>query len=125
VTLQPFVADPRCKRIISIDPRPRYVADDRPGLQNWNYGDNRAARMFGGLARIPDADLGKIRFVERSTEDIAPGTFPRADLCFIDGEHTEKAALRDGRFCRMVIQGPGVIAFHDFDITGSAVLTLL
>jgi hypothetical protein len=124
-TLQPFVADPRCIQIISIDPRPRYVPDARPGLEHWDYGDNSAARMLDGLARIPDADLGKIRLVERSTEDIAPGALPRADFCFIDGEHTKKAALRDGRFCRVLIQGAGVIAFHDFSIVEPAVVTLL
>ena len=35
------------------------------------------------------------------------------------------AALRDARFCRALLRGTGVIAFHDFQIIAAAVLDFL
>ena len=122
-SLQPFVADPRCRRIVSIDPRPQEQPDDRGRV--YQYAGNSTARMLSLLARVPDADLEKLETIDLSTEDIAPETIERPDLCLIDGEHTFNAALRDARFCRTVMQGSGVILFHDRDIVESAITTFL
>src|SRR5439155_8882945 len=54
-----------------------------------------------------------------------PGRFARPDFCFIDAEHTYGAALRDARFCRTVMQGAGIIAFHDFPAVERAILDFL
>jgi hypothetical protein len=115
-TLQPYVVDDRCRSIVSIDPRPQIVPDDRPEFSTWEYEDNSTEHMLDLLGKIPSADLTKIRTIEASTADLAPGELTRPDFCFIDGEHTRTAALRDARFCRAVLQGAGVIAFHDFHI---------
>lgn len=125
-TLQPFLADPRCTQIVSIDPRPQWQPDDRAALDGWTYEDNSTERMLGLLADVPDADLSKLQTVEASTENLmVPGRFSVPNLCFIDGEHTHAAALRDARFCRMVSEGQGVLAFHDFNIIPRAVLDFL
>jgi Methyltransferase domain len=124
-TLQTVVADPRCKRVVSIDPRPAWQADDRPEIDGWAYDGNSTERMLECLRAVPDADLTKLETVEASTEDLAPGRFTRPDLCFIDGEHTYAAALRDTRFCRTVLQGAGVIMFHDIGIVSQAVVDFL
>lgn len=50
---------------------------------------------------------------------------PRPDLCLIDGEHTYAAALRDARFCRTVMQGAGVIVFHDREAVERAIIDFL
>lgn len=115
-TLQPYVVDERCRSIVSIDPRPSVVADDRPELEASEYRENTTAHMLELLGAIPSADLTKVKTIEASTTDLAPGEFARPDFCFIDGEHTRAAALRDARFCRAVLQQAGVIAFHDFHI---------
>jgi hypothetical protein len=81
--------------------------------------------MLALLAGVPGADLGKIETVELGTESIDPETVERPDLCFVDGEHTGEAALRDAHFCREAIRGRGVIAFHDFWIVAPAVLRFL
>ncbi|HEU5373503.1 MAG TPA: class I SAM-dependent methyltransferase [Gaiellaceae bacterium] len=121
-TLQPLVVDPQCRSIISIDPRPQLVADDRAGLEVWDYGvENTTSGMLDGLSRIPGADVTKIKPIERGTADIDPGQIARPDFCFVDGEHTRAAALRDARFCRDVLRGRGIIAFHDFQIIQRAV----
>lgn len=122
-TLQAFIADPRCRRIVSIDPRPPHQPDDRGHV--FAYEANSTARMLSLLELVPGADTSKLTTVERSTEDIPPGSLCRAELCLIDGEHTYTAALRDARFCRHVMQGAGVILFHDRDVVEQAILHFL
>jgi hypothetical protein len=122
-TLQAFIADPRCRRIVSIDPRPPAQPDDRGPM--FAYEGNSTARMRTLLARVPGADMAKLETVELSTENIAPGRLARPDLCVIDGEHTYAAALRDARFCRAAMQGAGVILFHDREVIEPAILDFL
>lgn len=124
-TLQAVLADPRCKRVVSIDPRPQWQPDDRPDLDGWTYEGNSTERMISLLADVQDVDLSKLETVEASSEDLSPDDFAAPDFCFIDGEHTYRAALRDARFCRAVSQGRGVIAFHDFNIIPRAPLDFL
>ena len=118
-TLQALVADPRCVSAISIDPRPTRVPDDRG--QMFEYVDNSTARMLELLGTVPGADLSKLHTVEDSTENIAAGSLPRPDICFVDGEHTYTAALRDARFCRAANHGAGIIVFHDTFVIASAI----
>jgi hypothetical protein len=103
---------------VSIDSRPRWQPDDRPGFTHFEYQDNGTERMLKLLQHVPDADLSKLETVEESTENLSPGRFTRPDFCFIDAEHTYGAALRDARFCRPLMQGAGIIAFHDFESSG-------
>lgn len=124
-SLQAVIADPRCARVVSIDPRPQWTPDDRPEITRLEYPDNSTERMLKLLQDVPGADLSKLETVDESTENIAPGRFARPDFCFIDGEHTYRAALRDARFCRTVMQDAGVIAFHDFHIIERAILDFL
>ncbi len=119
-TLQALIADPRCRRIVSIDPRPPAQPDDRG--QIFAYEGNSTARMRSLLSTVPGADMSKLETIELSTEEIAPGGLRRPDLCVIDGEHTYAAALRDARFCRAVTQGSGVILFHDREVVEPAII---
>ncbi len=122
-TLQACIADPRCRRTVSIDPRPPAQPDDRG--QMFAYDGNSTARMRALLAAVPGADMTKLETIEASTEDIAPGRVARPDLCLIDGEHTYAAALRDARFCRTAMHGAGVLLFHDREIVEPAILDFL
>jgi hypothetical protein len=122
-TLQVFIADPRCRRIVSIDPRPAAQPDDRG--QVFAYEGNSTGRMLSLLAAVPEADMAKLETIELSTEDIAPGRLPRPDLCLVDGEHTYGAALRDARFCRAAMHGAGVVLFHDREVVEAAILDFL
>ena len=109
-SLQTFIADPRCRRIVSIDRRDEASPDERP--EEARYPDNTTARMLERLGHVPGADLGKLTTIDASTENLDPAEL-RADLCLIDAEHTNVAALRDARFCRRAIRDRGVIVFHD------------
>jgi SAM-dependent methyltransferase len=119
-SLQVLIVDQRCTAITSIDPRPPSLPDARgPDLA---YPGNSTERMLAYLRQVPGADLAKLRTVEASTQDIAAAAFEKAaQLCFIDGEHTNDAALRDARFCRQVVGDQGAIVFHDRRLVRGAI----
>jgi Methyltransferase domain len=117
-SLQVLIRDPRCVEIVSIDARPAVVPDDLQGPVE--YRGNTTARMLDHLRAVPGADLAKLRTFDASTADLdGVGDF-RPQLCFVDGEHTHEAALRDARFCLRVM-GDGAIAFHDCGVVESAI----
>jgi len=124
-SLQPPLLDSRCAHVVSIDPRPKTQPDDRPDLNEVAYSGNSTERMLENLRGVPGADLSKLETVEESSEDLDPEAFAPPDFCFIDGEHTNQAALRDARFCRAAMRGAGVIAFHDSYAVERAILTFL
>ncbi len=113
-SLQPYVADPRCRQIISIDPRPCALPDERGVTQRYVA---TTESMLDCLRDVPGTDLGKLHTIEAGTETILTGSLPsRPDLCFIDGEHTDVAVLRDSQFCLAALQGSGCITYHDANI---------
>lgn len=117
-SLQPYVVDPRCSSIISIDPRPYTLADAR-GTER--YPENTTSGMLEALAKIPGSSVRKIRTFEAGTDTLNPSALDiRPDFCFIDGEHTDAAALRDARFCLAAAKPDSIIAFHDANLIYSA-----
>lgn len=118
-SLQPFVVDPRCERIVSIDPRPETVEDLRGAV---SYSDNTTLGMFDRLGAIPGADVSKLVSLEASTAELDPEQLPfRPQLCLIDGEHTDEAAFRDALFCLEAIGEAGCIVFDDPQIVYKAI----
>lgn len=71
-SLQALVADPACKSIVSIDPRPKAFADER-GIVS-KYPENSTERMLEYLAKVPGADLTKIRTIELDCRQIDPAS---------------------------------------------------
>ena len=111
-SLQPVVIDSACTKIFSIDPRPRVWADER-GL-DVHCLDNSSARMLQLLREVPGADTSKIETFDADTASLDPSRISSPpDYCFVDGEHTDVAALRDAQFCLKVMKADGCIAFHD------------
>jgi hypothetical protein len=109
-SLQAIIADPRCTQVVSIDRREWEAPDElRTRIVR---GDNTTAHMLEFLSRVPGADLEKLTTIDVGIDAIDARSL-RADLCFINGEHTDAAALRDARFCRRVLHERGVIVFHD------------
>jgi hypothetical protein len=119
-SLQALVADPRCSRLMSIDPRTAETPDETRGT--YTYEENTTALMLELLSRVPGADMAKLATFETTTEAMSPAALPqRPDCCFIDGEHSHDAVLTDARFCAEALGGQGVIAFHDWGIVRSAI----
>src|SRR4051794_19632190 len=121
-SLQALIADPRCERVTAIDAREEISSDVRN--ERPVYPDNTTAHMVERLAGVPAAGLAKLQTGGASTDELDPGAYT-ADLCFVDAEHTNDAALRDARFCREVIRNEGVIVFHDWTLVRDAIRTLL
>lgn len=123
-SLQVVMRDPRCRRVLSIDPRPATVPDKRTG--DWSYGTHTTADMLALLRQLPGADLSKLTTFEVGTDILRPDHLPfRPDCCFIDGEHTDAAALRDARFCSAALGGTGIIAFHDWALVKPGICDFL
>jgi hypothetical protein len=111
-SLQSVIRDPACTEIVSIDPRPELQSDARKGSSR--YPGNSTERMLELLAAIPAANIEKLVALEATTAEIDPVAYRgEQTLCFVDGEHTDDAALQDARFCRRVLGSAGVVAFHD------------
>jgi hypothetical protein len=121
-SLQSFVADPRCTAIVSIDRRDAVSDDER--AERPEYPGNTTAAMLRLLAAVRGADLGKLATYDVGTDELSPNGLD-ADLCFIDAEHTNEAALRDARFCRAAIRDRGVIVFHDRTLVDGAIRRFL
>lgn len=123
-SIQPHLQDARCTRIISIDKRPTAVPDDRG--YDVPYPENSTAHMLSLLRAIsPDADA-RITCFDEDASGITPDRLPgRPHLCFIDGEHTERAAMADYAFCRKVIRDNGVILFHDANVIYTGLVKII
>jgi hypothetical protein len=125
-SLQPFVVDPLCEAIVSIDPRPQVQDDERGPSPGYEYPDNSTERMLELLRQVPGADLTKLRTIEAGTEAIAPAEVEeRPRFCFIDGEHTNASAFRDACFCAAVVARPALILFHDRHAVASGIARFL
>ena len=123
-SLQTMIADDQCSSVISIDPRCEAPLPDARGLTV--YPRNTVERMLELLAGVRGADLTKLHTFDASTKDLsaeAIQSMPR--LCFVDGEHTSEAALRDARFCLEVMGGEGAILFHDRSLVFKGIATFL
>ena len=123
-SLQAVVADPCCDRIISVDPRPKFQADERGRL--FPYPDNSTQRMLELLRGVPGAQVDKIKTIEAGTDTLNKTDIAiPPDVCFVDGEHTDRAVVRDARFCLSVVHPDGCVAFHDANIVYRGLLTVV
>ena len=73
-SLQAVVRDPRCTKLMSIDPRPATAADNRTGT--WSYPDNTTAHMLELLGDLPGADVSKVDTFEVGTDALTVDALP-------------------------------------------------
>jgi Methyltransferase domain len=123
-SLQAVIRDPACTRIDSIDPRPEEFSDERlrPSI---SYPDNSTERMTELLRELDGADLDKLVTHEASSAELEPGAMEHPRVCFVDGEHTDRACEADADFCRRAVADDGVIVFHDIWIVYWAIRTFV
>jgi predicted O-methyltransferase YrrM len=113
-SLQPYLLDHQCKKIYSIDKRPEKQPDAR-GV-DYTYLNNSTGRMLEKLKAVGPTD--KITTIDGSSWEIDPKRVDAdIDLCFIDGEHTDRAVFSDFKFCLDVVANSGAIMFHDASTT--------
>lgn len=115
-SIQPYLLDDKCAHIYSIDKRPAVQPDAR-GI-DYAYENNSTARMLEKLKDVAPEKLNKITTIDGDTSEIsAADVKDKVQICFIDGEHTDEAALRDFKFCYETLAEDGAIVFHDSQIT--------
>jgi Methyltransferase domain len=114
-SIQPYLLDPRCARIYSIDKRPDTQPDER-GI-DYVYKDNSTARMIDNLRRIAPDQISKVVTIDGDTREMSWEGEGKIDLCLIDGEHTDAAVLSDFKFCLDAVKAVGAIMFDDAQIT--------
>lgn len=121
-SIQPHLLDPRCSGIVSIDPRPLVQADERGA--RFGYPDNSTATMVEGLGRLAPDAIGKVSTCEMTAAALVAqgGGGEPADLVFIDGEHTDRAASEDFRAAQQLARADAVFVFHDAPIVYRAIL---
>ena len=123
-TIQPYLADPMCIRIYSIDKRPA-VQEDYRGLR-FAYPDNSTKRMLELLSKVSAKDIPKIECIDDDASNVDVAKIAhRPSICLIDGEHTERAVLSDFAFCRRVLAERGVICFHDSNVVFAAIQKII
>jgi hypothetical protein len=114
-SLQAVIRDPSCDAIVSIDSRPPAQPDERGFV--YRYPANSTARMLEELRHLPDSDLTKLQTIDATTDQLDPATLSIVpQVCFVDGQHTDAAALGDARFCLAALGTEGCIAFHDSQV---------
>jgi hypothetical protein len=77
--------------------------------------------MLRLLGQVEDADVSKVRTHDAGAEELDPTAIEQPNVCFIDGEHTDRACAIDAAFCRRVLRDKGLIAFHDVLLIHGAV----
>lgn len=103
-SLQQYLQDPKCRRIYSIDNR----------TKDARHATNSEQTMIDNLRRVAPADMDKLVCFSGDASLVCPGDIDRApDICFIDGEHTDRAVLSDFAFCLRVCAPDAAVLFHD------------
>jgi len=123
-SIQTHLLDPRCRKIYSIDKRPEIQRDER-----WAEGDkypgNYTQVMLDNLKRI-SGDLTKITCFDGDASNIDITSIePKADICFIDGEHTNEKTISDFNFCKSAVNPNGLIVFHDASVIFKGIRTII
>jgi hypothetical protein len=123
-SIQNHLVDPKCRRIYSIDKRSVSSSDDRG--QPSRYEGNSTERMLENLRAIDRTAVSKVVTFDTDVGDVSRSAIQSPpDLCFIDGEHTRPAVIRDFNFCRSVAAVSSVIYFHDAQVVYRAIADVL
>ncbi len=117
-TIQPHYADPRCRRIHSIDKRPLSQPDER-GV-TYDYPENSTQAMRELLSKAhPATPAEKLRTYDADSGEVDPEAIvDPPDFCLVDGEHTDEAVVRDLRFCLAVCKPDALLCAHDAGVVG-------
>lgn len=115
-SLLPYLYDEACAHIISIDPRPTAINDER--ATSILYPADGEEQMLANLSAF--APIEKIKTIRSDIRDASPAGLPKAQLALIDGEHTNVACFSDADRVLDFIGQDAVILFHDANLIADA-----
>lgn len=114
-SLQPFLVDERCERIISIDSRPQGQPGDE--RQRFKWTPVSTQDMLDRLRPAFGRYFDKLTCIDAESRTIQQSQIQHAPhLCFIDGEHTDIACFNDFKLSLSVASPDCAILFHDIQI---------
>ena len=89
--------------------------DIEPGAVMPLPGQQSEIPAFGEAGELADTDP-RFRLVLRphGTADLAPEDLVKADLVFIDGDHSAAAVRRDTELARAIMPQGGIVVWHDY-----------
>ncbi len=112
-SLTPFLLDPACGTILSIDDRGRVHPDER-GIQ-LDYAAITTQTMLDDLHGF-GLSTDKLRTFDGSIDELAEDSAGVFNLAFIDGEHTDEACFRDFIWTFPLMAKTSIVAFHDSNL---------
>ena len=115
-SLLPYLYDEACAHIISIDPRPTAINDERATAIL--YPADGEEQMLANLKAFAPVD--RIKTIRADIRDASPAGLPKAQLALIDGEHTNVACFSDAERLLDFIDQDAVILFHDANLIADA-----
>ncbi len=123
-SIQPYLPDRKCIKIYSIDKRPPSQPDERSDSE-MAYPGNTTERMLRNLKNVAD-DVSKLTCLDGDVASINTAQIEHtADICLIDGEHTNSAVVKDFRFCKSVLSDDGIIIFHDANVVSGGLKEII
>lgn len=111
-SLVPFLSDPLCHKVLSIDDRERVQPDERGA--SFDYAGITSRDMVDNLKK-ERLDISKLTVFDGSIDSYA-NNHVLYDILFIDGEHTDLACVRDFLYGSSIIKKDSVVCFHDSTI---------
>jgi hypothetical protein len=120
-SLTPFIADPACLQVLSIDEREKELPDER-GI-NYDYSGITSQSMLDNLVQH-GFDISKVEAFDGSVQDIGLRT-ELYDLAFIDGEHTDLACFRDFAYTLPLLRSDALVMFHDSSLVHKALRIIM
>jgi predicted O-methyltransferase YrrM len=109
-SLTPFLMDPGCDRVVSIDERGKALPDERG--KNIDYTGFTQQDMIDGL-HAHGIPTDKLTMFDGSIEHYDGAGSAPFDLAFIDGEHTDAACFRDFLWTLPLMRPDSIVMFHD------------
>jgi hypothetical protein len=108
-SLTPFLKDPQCEHILSVDERGREQPDERG--YSYDYSGITHQTMIDNLTNH-NFDVRKLKTFDGSVSGYIGDTY-KFDLMFIDGEHTDGACFRDFIHGIKLLKEDSIVLFHD------------
>jgi Methyltransferase domain len=128
-SLVPYLLDPRCSRVMSVDSRPPSTPDERG--TTWTYGATTAQMRTELQKEVTQEDMLKLTTWDMDTAEFAAefvygrGAWPpQPNLVFLDAEHTNAAVFQDFLNIYPFLQDDAIFAFHDSNLIFDALTNI-
>lgn len=115
-TLLPYLLDPQCELVVSIDKRPDSQPDER--AERYVYNGITTSTMIDRLRPFLSVEtMGKLRTIDADASQVSPASIgSKIDVALIDGEHTVTATFSDFISVLPAMKPDGLVLFHDTNL---------